>query len=191
MIRQARVEDLEQIEEAYNEHFAHEQTHTAYTIFKRDIYPTRQTATDALNEGALHVYENDGQIAGSIIVNEKMPPEYARVPWNVAGRALVIHLLMVRPRMTGKGVASALVAHAFGLARERSCASVRLDTGSQNAPAVALYTKLGFRITASGSMRVGGAVPHAAHLFLERPVDTACRPSEPQKAPASAGQKEA
>lgn len=191
MIRQARVEDLEQIEEAYNEHFAHEQTHTAYTIFKRDIYPTRQTATDALNEGALHVYENDGQIAGSIIVNEKMPPEYARVRWSVAGRALVIHLLMVRPRMTGRGVASALVAHAFGLARERSCASVRLDTGSQNAPAVALYKKLGFRIAASGSMRVGGAVPHAGHLFLERAVDAACRPSEPQKAPASAGQKEA
>lgn len=191
MIRQARVEDLEQIEEAYNEHFAHEQTHTAYTIFKRDIYPTRQTATDALNEGALHVYENDGQIAGSIIVNEKMPPEYARVRWSVAGRALVIHLLMVRPRMTGRGVASALVAHAFGLARERSCASVRLDTGSQNAPAVALYTKLGFRTAASGAMRVGGTVPHAGHLFLERAVDAAGRPSEPQKAPASAGQKEA
>lgn len=189
MIRQARDEDLEQIEETYNEHFAHELTHTAYTIFKRGIYPTRRTARDALKEGALHVYENAGQIAGSIIVNEKMPPEYAHVPWNIPGRAMVIHLLMVRPRMAGKGVASALVDHALRLAQKHSCAAVRLDTGSQNAPAVALYKKLGFRITASGSMRVGGAVPHAAHLFLERAVDAASRSSEPQKAPAPAGQE--
>lgn len=81
---------------------------------------------------------------------------------------MVIHLLMVRPSMTGKGIASKLVRYADELAKANACKAVRLDTGSQNIPALSLYRKLGFRIVAASSMKIGNAIPHKEHLFLEK-----------------------
>lgn len=67
-------------------------------------YFQAQTARATLNAGTLHVHEKDARIAGSLIVNDAEPPEYASVAWNFAprGKVLVIHLLMVRPGMAGK-----------------------------------------------------------------------------------------
>ena len=40
------------------------------------IYPTKKDAEDALCAGALYVYEEEGSIAGSIIVDKVQPTEY-------------------------------------------------------------------------------------------------------------------
>lgn len=52
----------------------------------------------------------------------------------------------VRPDMRGCGVATALLAHAFGLAKEKGCARIDLVTETENYPAQALYTKAGFEL---------------------------------------------
>ena len=39
MIRKATFDDIELIEDTYNEHFKHEMKHGAFTIFKKGIYP--------------------------------------------------------------------------------------------------------------------------------------------------------
>ncbi len=52
-------------------------------------------------------------------------------------------------------------------AKQMNCKTVRLDTGSQNKPAVSLYTKLGFEIAGTTSMNIGGLISHKNHLFLE------------------------
>lgn len=171
MIRKANFDDLELIEDAYNEHFRYEIENGAFTVFKKGIYPTRKDAEKAVDAGNLYVYEENNNLAGSIIVNKVQPAEYAQIVW---GQALkneevgVIHLLMVRPGMTGKGVASSLVKYAMELARNNSCKVLRLDTGSRNIPAVSLYKKLVFQIVAEAPMRVGGMIEHSGHLFLER-----------------------
>lgn len=171
MIRKSAFNDIEKIEDTYNEHFKHEMEHGAFTVFKKGIYPTRKDIENAVNSGTLYVYEKDNNIVGSIIVDKVQPPEYAEIVWekNFKGNeVMVIHLLMVRPNMAGKGVATSLVQYAMELAKNNSCGVLRLDTGSQNIPALSLYKKLGFQIVATASMKVGATIEHSGHLFLEK-----------------------
>lgn len=171
MIRKAAFNDANLIEDTYNEHFAYEMEHGAFTVFKKGIYPTVKDAKKAIGEGTLYVYEENNKIAGSIIADREQPEEYKGISWGKPlGRdeVMVIHLLMVRPSMAGKGIASALVGYALELAKNNACKAVRLDTGAQNIPAVSLYKKLGFRIIGTASMKVGTAIEHSGHLFLEK-----------------------
>lgn len=135
MIRQATAADLDQIADAYEEHFAFEETHPAqaFTVFKRGVYPTRRDAEKALADDGLTVYEEDGRILASVITSGQQPPEYANVVWQRALPAeavRVIHLLMVRPSASGRGIGAQLMRHVENAARETGCAALRLDTGS-------------------------------------------------------------
>ncbi len=171
MIRKAVYDDVAPIEDTYNEHFKYEQEHGAFTVFQKGVYPTGKDAENAVRAGTMYVYEMDGSIAGSIIIDDTQPLEYGKIIWprNLSSdKVMVIHLLLVRPGMAGKGIASSLVKYAEELARGRSCESLRLDTGSQNIPAVSLYKKLGFQIVATASMKVGNTIEHSGHLFLEK-----------------------
>lgn len=171
MIRRATFDDIELIEDTYNEHFEHEVEHGTFTVFKKGIYPTRKDAEKAIDIGTLYVYEGNNSIAGSIIVDKIQPIEYAKIVWIQAfadDEVMVIHLLLVRPSEAGKGIATSLVKYAMKLAKNNSCKALRLDTGRQNVPALSLYKKLGFQIVAAASMRVGNAIEHNGHLFLEK-----------------------
>lgn len=173
MIRPATAADLAQIEDAYNEHFAFEAAHPdkAFTVFRQGVYPTRRDAEKALASGGLTVYEEAGEILASVITSQVQPPEYADVPWQrdlADCEVRVIHLLMVRPGVSGRGIGTALLAHLEAQARAEGLAAIRLDTGSQNLPAVHLYEKNGYRIVHRAAMKVGGVVPHEGHLFLEK-----------------------
>ena len=170
MIRKAILKDVNSIEDTYNEHFQYELNHTAFTVFKKGVYPTKDDAERAIY-GALFVYEENGTIVGSIIIDKVQPIEYATIPWKEKlseDEVMVIHLLMVRPSMSGKGIASSLIKFATELAQKNSCRALRLDTGSQNIPALSLYQKNGFEIIASASKKVGDVIAHKNHLFLEK-----------------------
>lgn len=171
MIRKAILKDVNSIEDTYNEHFQYELNHTAFTVFKKGAYPTKDDAERAIYAGALFVYEENGTIVGSIIIDKVQPIEYATIPWKEKlseDEVMVIHLLMVRPSMSGKGIASSLIKFATELAQKNSCRALRLDTGSQNIPALSLYQKNGFEIIASASKKVGDVIAHKNHLFLEK-----------------------
>lgn len=171
MIRKASLEDLQFIEDTYNEHFLHEAQNGAFTVFRKGIYPTRIDAEKAIGAESLYVYEKGGNIVGSLIMNKTQPPEYENIVWSQSftdNEVMVIHLLMVRPSMSGKGIASSLVKYAGELAKSSSCRVLRLDTGSQNTPARSLYKKLGFQLVATASINVGGVIQHGDHLFLEK-----------------------
>lgn len=169
--RQAVVGDLDGIEEGYAEHFDHEKKYGAYTVFKEGVYPTRKVAETAFQNRSLYVYEENGAVLGSIIIDGNQPEEYKRIDWisNAQNsKVMVIHLLMVRPSSAGKGIGSLMVNHAIDIARHNSCTSVRLDTGEQNIPAVSLYKKLGFHLVSASQMKVGGIISHDRHLFFEK-----------------------
>lgn len=171
MIRQAVISDLNSIEEAYMEYFDYEEKYGAYTVFQKNIYPTRKDAEKSLLDKSLYVYVENAVVLGSIILDDKQPEEYKKIDWR--GRTTdekvnVIHLLMVRPCAAGKGIGSALVNYAVDLSRENFCTAVRLDTGEQNIPAVSLYRKLDFQLAAVSPMKVGGVISHNRHLFFEK-----------------------
>ena len=171
MIRKAILSDIELIEDTYNEHFKHEIEYGAFTVFKKGVYPTTKDAEKAINSGTLYVYEENNNIAGSIIVDDIQPAEYAGIVWTQPlkrNEIKVIHLLIVRPSMIRIGIASSLVNYAVELAKNNLCKAIRLDTGSQNIPAISLYKKLGFQIVATAHMKVGNIIEHSEHLFLEK-----------------------
>ena len=171
MIRLATVLDLDGIEEGYSQHFLYEEQHGAYTVFKEGVYPTRKNAEIALQNQALYIYELNSVIAGSLILDKKQPDEYSEIDWPskaTSEQVNVIHLLMVNPLLARKGIGSALINHAIEIAKSCSCRAIRLDTGKQNIPAVSLYKKIGFQVVAISKIKVGGAISHATHLFLEK-----------------------
>ncbi|AMD90011.1 acetyltransferase [Desulfovibrio fairfieldensis] len=171
MLRQAVAADLDHIEEGYQEHFLHEREHGAFTVFQEGVYPTIEDAKRALLAGALFVCEEGDILAGSIIADTRQPDEYGEINWPSRAadeKVMVIHLVIVRPGMAGKGIGSSLVNYALEIAKQRSCEAVRLDTGSQNIPAVSLYRKLGFELAGTTSMKVGGLIAHDRHLFFEK-----------------------
>ena len=116
MLRQATDADLNQVEEGYQKHFLHEKEHGAFTVFQEGVYPTRADAAKALSKGALHVYEENGDILGSIIADRNQPDEYETIDWPSrapAEKVMVIHLVMVCSEASGKGIGSSLVKYAM------------------------------------------------------------------------------
>ena len=77
MLRQATDADLNQVEEGYQKHFLHEKEHGAFTVFQEGVYPTRADAAKALSKGALHVYEENGDILG----RKTFPPLRSTRSW--------------------------------------------------------------------------------------------------------------
>ena len=145
--------------------------HKAYTVFKKGVYPTRADAEFAIRSGTMYVYEEKGNIAGSIIIDNILPKEYESIPWKgdfTKSEVLVIHLLLVRPSLSGKGIGSSLISYAAKSAHKKKCKALLLDTGSQNSPALSLYKKNGFEVIASAPKKVGNVIAHMDHLYLER-----------------------
>ena len=171
MIEKATMADLDAIESAYREHFAYEREHGAYTAFREGVYPTRHTAETAIQKGTLYLYREAEALGGSMIFDREQPDRYASLCWKVdapSDKVCVLHLLMVRPSRAGRGIASALIRYAIECAERRGDRAIRLDTGRQNLPAVALYTKWGFRPIGTATMDIGGLIPHEGHLFFEK-----------------------
>ena len=171
MIRAATAADLDAIVSGYQAHFAHEREHSAYTVFQEGVYPTRAHAEAALQTQGLYVYTSENQVLASLILHAAQPTEYQHINWPSTAlpeQTWVLHLLMVHPSLAGRGIGARLVRYGLDLAAAHGCTAVRLDTGAQNLPAVALYQKLGFQLVAQSDMQVGGAIAHANHLFFEK-----------------------
>jgi len=66
MIRKAILKDVNSIEDTYNEHFQYELNHTAFTVFKKGVYPTKDDAERAIYAGALFVLCYVGSYKGTI-----------------------------------------------------------------------------------------------------------------------------
>ncbi len=170
LIRPATGQDLDGVLQGYEELLKHEEQHGAYTRWKRGVYPTKETAQTSLDEGTLHVLEQDGEICASVILNRVQPMEYASIEWKhevAPDEALVIHTLCVRPSKSGGGMGRKMVAYAMERARQMGCKVIRLDTSARNRPAVSLYVKLGFDIVSSSRILLDGLIPDDDHLFLE------------------------
>lgn len=171
MIRKAVSEDIDQVENSYTELLTYEQEHVAYTVWKAGVYPTRETAENSFKAGTLYVMEQEGEICASMIVNQTQPEEYGKIAWKYAAEPselLVIHLLCVRPSRAGQGIGKEMVQFVIREGKRRNYRAVRLDTGSQNKPAAALYEKLGFTLAGTETMAIGGVIAHNNHLFYEK-----------------------
>ena len=170
MIRKATKDDVVPVAELYDIMLDYEDAHEKYTSWQKGIYPTADTARLGVKKGSLYVFENDGHILGSVILDTSQPTEYKKIDWSVDAaynQALVIHTLCVHPEYSGSGIGTAIVDFAKQLAREKRCLAIRLNTTDKNVHAVHLYEKNGFVTVGKQKILLNGQIRCNCHLFLE------------------------
>lgn len=148
MIRLAESKDIDSVMCIYDAILQKEEEGALCVGWQRGVYPTRQTALNALARGDLYVLDDGGTIAAAAIINQAQVPAYDQCPWRfepVEGGVLVLHTLVVHPAVAGRGHGRAFVAHYEAMAAKRGISCLRMDTNAKNLTARALYARLGYR----------------------------------------------
>lgn len=172
MFRKAIETDIDAIAAIYEKLHDREASGRGCTGWIRGVYPTRETAQNALAQGDLFVEEDGGNIVAAARINQEQVPEYADCPWSIPAapeQVLVLHTLVVDPETAGRGYGSRFVAFYEDCARERGCTCLRLDTNVRNLPARALYKKLGYREAGIVACDFNG-IPGIGLVCLEKQV---------------------
>ena len=147
-IRKATESDITAVSNIFEEIHTAEESGAVVIGWNRAIYPTRKTAEAALARGDLFVAEEAGTIVGTAIINQQQVDVYANAKWqyDVSNEeVMVLHTLVIAPRMAGKGYGTQFVGYYEAYARSHGCHYLRIDTNERNKNARALYKKLGYR----------------------------------------------
>lgn len=147
MFRKATEKDIDRISEIYDEIHDSEEAGQVTIGWIREIYPTRKTAETAVAAEDMFVEEIDGTIVAAARINKEQVPEYADAAWTVNApdnEVMVLHALVVSPKIKGKGYGTAFVDFYERYALENGCLYLRMDTNARNIAARSLYKKLGY-----------------------------------------------
>lgn len=147
MIRKATVEDIEEVTSIYDELHNAEEAGEIVIGWKRNVYPTRNTAEKAFEQGELFVYESNGKVIASAIINHNQCECYQNANWSEVvadDKVLVLHTMTVNPQCFHLGIGQKIVAFFERLASERNCKWVRLDTQTKNVNPRSFYPKVGY-----------------------------------------------
>lgn len=113
--------------------------------WKKGVYPLPEDMDRAIRAGEMMLGFLDGQLAGTMVVNQRKNDGYDKAPWQVqTDRFMIVHLLAVSPAMPRRGVGRAMIEGALDIARAQGMEAVRLDVVTDNRPAQRLYAGTGF-----------------------------------------------
>ena len=156
-IRQADTSDLVEIMELYHE-ASDAMAGTAYDCcWRRDGHPTSDFVQGLIAAGGMLVAETDGVLLGAVGIDHDLGHRYDDAVWlaDVPDELVcVVHLLVVRMDLRGKGLSRAILRACLSQAVERGMRTARLDATANNAPAIALYRSEGFTVVGSGELDV-------------------------------------
>ena len=148
MIRLATNSDIVAITQIYDEIHTQEEKGITTTGWVRYVYPTRKTAEDAISLQEMYVLEDGGEIVAAAKINQEQMPQYSVADWTIPAKpedVLVLHTLVVSPRVAKKGYGKAFIAFYNSLAKQRGCTVLRIDTNERNQVARKLYASVGFK----------------------------------------------
>lgn len=148
MIRKALESDIPAVAAIYDKLHTEEEAGRATIGWIRDVYPTEDTARQALSRGDLFVQEDSGRIVGAAIINQTQVDAYYGGPWQYAAEdneVMVLHTLVIDPDAAGRGFGKQFVAFYEDYAIQNGCKVLRMDTNSRNLRARAMYGRLGYR----------------------------------------------
>lgn len=121
-----------------------------------EVYPARAMIEWDVGSGKAFVARRNGDLVGSLVLNEYQDPEYAEVSWQLTeGPAAVVHRLMIHPAAEGQGLAQVLMKFAEERAVALGYRMIRLDAFTQNPRALRLYERLGYRTAGRVRFRKG------------------------------------
>lgn len=168
MIRLATTEDLPAVSAIYEAIHELNARGLAYTNWQQGVYPSLDTARQALAANTLYVGEEAGQIWGTVILNSDQLPEYCLIPWTIAAekeQVAVIHTLCVHPAQTRKGYARKLVRFCEDESRRQGKTVLRLDTWEHNTPANAMYPAFGYHFAGAAEFFFQGAIHEVLNCY--------------------------
>jgi len=174
MIRKAVMADLDAVDRLYNELHDAKEAGVIPVIWRRGIYPSRETALEALERDDLFVLEKDGRIIGSAVINQIQDDVYAGAPWQYDvpdDKVCVLHTLMISPAEFGKGYARAFIGFYESYAKEHGCTELRIDTNDRNFPAQAMYLRHGFQKIGTVPAKVFNGIMDISLVLLEKHLD--------------------
>lgn len=159
VIRRATVADFDGIWEIFHRVLAEEDTW---------YYPAGTTRAEAAGlwqarKTMSYVAERDGEIVGAYFIR----PLYTGLASHVANGGYVVH-----PDRQGQGIGRELGEHSLIEAKRAGFIAMQFNfVVASNAPAIALWTKLGFRILATlprafRHRQLGLVDAHVMHRFL-------------------------
>lgn len=170
--KKAAPEDLDRVADIYDRILTEEEAGRATIGYRRGVYPTRQTAEDALKRGDLFVEMEDDVIVGTGIINQIQVDVYAGAPWAcdaAEDEVMVFHTLVIDPRYRGKGYGTGFIGFYESYALEHGCHELRIDTNERNRVARNLYRKLGFQEIGIAPCRFNG-IDGVRLVLLEKQV---------------------
>lgn len=169
-IRRARASDLPAIAALYERtHDAEEQGLTT-TGWIRGVYPTLDTAREAMTRDAMFVMKDDGELVACAKIDAQQVPEYVDCPWMddaAPEQVTVIHTLVVDPLHRGKGYGKAFIEFYEEYADEMDAPYLRLDTNERNTAARAMYRALGYHEAGIVKCNFNG-IPNVKLVCLEK-----------------------
>lgn len=147
MIRKAEKRDIPAVAAIYDELHTAEEAGEVTIGWIRDVYPTADTAEQALARGDLFVEEEEGTVVGAAIINQTQVDVYRDGSWRYEAReseVMVLHTLVISPRAGKKGYGSRFVEFYEQYALDHGCRYLRMDTNMRNSRARAMYKRLGY-----------------------------------------------
>ena len=170
MIRLAKPEDIAAVAEIYDEIHTQEAQGSMTIGWIPGVYPTETTSEAALRRGDLYVYEEEGKILASAVINQVQVDVYAKGSWKYPAEdreVLVLHTLTVSPAAGKKGIGKSFVAFYEQCARDCGCSVLRMDTNARNKVARSFYQKLGYREAGIVPCTFNG-IPNVDLVLLEK-----------------------
>lgn len=109
------------------------------------VYPSEELIREDVRCGRMYIERQDGKLVAAVVVEEEQEAEYRAVEWTGGIRPGQFHRLAVKPSMQGMGLGGGVLDDVQQMLRRRGCDCVRCDTSTENARAIRLYEKMGFR----------------------------------------------
>lgn len=109
-------------------------------------YPSAEVWQSDIEKGITWVAVENGKVLGAFMFSTQPDPSYAEIDgaWLTDGPYASFHRVCVADAAKGRGVAGALFAHGFKMARAAGMPSVRIDTHAGNIPMKRALEKGGF-----------------------------------------------
>lgn len=173
MIRKAGWADLDGVEQLYNELHDAKEAGLIPVIWKRGVYPSRNTAVAALERDDLFVLEKDGKIIGSGIINQVQNDFYYSIPWKYDvpdDQVCVLHTLGISPAEFKKGYAGTFLNFYEEYAKALGCTELRIDTNTHNEVARGMYRRRGYKEVGTVPTMFNG-IPGVDLMLLEKHLE--------------------
>lgn len=150
--------DLDELEQLYNELNDYLANGINYPRWIKGRYPIREDAEVGVKNGTLYVAKHKEKIIGSFILSHEPEMAYDHANWGFNSDytdVFVIRTFVVHPQFMKCGVGKALVDFAGERSIQSQVKAIRLDVYEGNIPAIRFYEKCGFQYVGTVDLGLG------------------------------------